>query len=317
MNFQDRHPAVSIELTLENRSVDLIHENVDLALRMGRPADQNLIVRRIGFSRRILVASPDYLARRGPVRSRGDLSDHDIFVTDASLSRGGTLSLCKGDATAEIAVRPRLTTNNAQVLVDALKAGRGIGTSQVLLVTDELKRGQLIRVLPEYEVRATELFLTYPSSIPAAGRSRVRRFRHARLTAHQRDLLSQCGTIGATVTAPVQIFESEPRMQEVEAGLSDLILDELETLKPRYYPYMTYGDGFRGRQGVYLARLTPALYNALSTVAATLPQAPANVEEPTPETAIARDFVEGERQTREATFFKRNPALRREAIRQH
>jgi len=164
MNFQDRHPAVTVDLTLENRSVDLIHENVDLAIRMGRPTDQNLIVRRIGFSKRILVASPDYLARRGPVRCSRDISDHDIIVTNASLSRGGTLSLCKGDITTEIPVRPKLTTNNAQVLVDALKLGRGIGTAQVLLVADELKQGQLIRVLPEYEVKRTELFLAYPSS---------------------------------------------------------------------------------------------------------------------------------------------------------
>jgi len=63
-NFQDRYPDVAVELILENRSVDLIHENVDLALRMGPPADQNTIVRRIGFSRRILVASPAYLCRR-------------------------------------------------------------------------------------------------------------------------------------------------------------------------------------------------------------------------------------------------------------
>ncbi len=164
MNFQDRHPAVAVELTLENRSVDLIHENIDLAVRMERPTDQNLILRRIGFSKRILVASPGYLARRGPVRSRKDLGDHDIIVTNASLSRGGILNLCKGDAMTEILVRPKLTTNNAQVLMQALKAGRGIGTTQVLLVADELKRGQLVRVLPEYEVKPTELFLTYPSS---------------------------------------------------------------------------------------------------------------------------------------------------------
>jgi DNA-binding transcriptional LysR family regulator len=164
MNFQDKHPAVAVDLTLENRSVDLIHENVDLAIRMGRPTDQNLIVRRIGFSKRILVASPDYLARCGPVRSSRDISDHDIIVTNASLSRGGILSLCKGDTTMEISVRPRLTTNNAQVLVDALKAGRGIGTVQVLLVADELEQGQLIRVLPEYEVKPTEFFLAYPST---------------------------------------------------------------------------------------------------------------------------------------------------------
>jgi DNA-binding transcriptional LysR family regulator len=131
---------------------------------MGRPTDQNVITRRIGFSKRLLVASPEYLARRGPVRSRGDISNHDLIVTNASLARGGILSLCKGETTTDIAVRPKLTTNNAQVLVDALKAGRGIGTAQVLLVADELKQGRLIRVLPEYELVPTELFLTYSSS---------------------------------------------------------------------------------------------------------------------------------------------------------
>lgn len=161
--FQDRYPAVAAELILENRSVDLIHENVDLALRMGRPVDQNLIMRRIGFSRRILVASPDYLDRRGPVRACEDLSGHDIVVTNASL-HGDVLPLRKGNQKIEVSVRPRLITNNAQVLVDALKGGKGIGTAQVLLVVDELKNGALIRVLPEYEIEPTEFFLVYPSS---------------------------------------------------------------------------------------------------------------------------------------------------------
>jgi predicted HNH restriction endonuclease len=106
-------------------------------------------------------------------------------------------------------------------------------------------------------------------------------------------------------------------MEEPEAGVSDFILYELETHDPPHYPYMKYGDGFRGRQGVYLARLTPDLYAALSTVAAVLPQTPATSEDPKPETAIAGDFAEGERQKRETTFFKRNPKLRREAIRRH
>lgn len=161
--FQDRYPAVAVELILENRSVDLIHENVDLALRMGRPVDQDLIMRRIGFSKRILVASPDYLDRSGPISACEDLSGHDIVVTNASL-HGGALPLRKGNQKIEVSVRPRLITNNAQVLVDALKAGKGVGTAQVLLVADELKNGVLIRVLPEYEIEPTEFFLVYPSS---------------------------------------------------------------------------------------------------------------------------------------------------------
>jgi DNA-binding transcriptional LysR family regulator len=163
-DFQDKHPAVSVDLVLENRSVDLIHENIDLSIRMGRPTDQNLILRRIGFSKRILVASPIYLVRRGAIRRPKDLGNHDIIVTNASLSRGGMLNLCKGKIVEEISLRPKLTTNNAQVLVDALAAGRGVGTAQVLLVTEELKEGKLVRVLPDYEIKPTELFLVYPSA---------------------------------------------------------------------------------------------------------------------------------------------------------
>jgi DNA-binding transcriptional LysR family regulator len=162
-NFQDRYPAVTVEFIFENRSVDLIHENVDLALRMGRPADQNTIVRRIGFSKRILVASPAYLCRRGQVSACEDLSGHDIIATNASLL-GGALPLCKGSQKIEVSVRPKLITNNAQVLTNALKTGTGIGTTQVLLVSDELKSGALIRVLPEYEIQPKEFFLVYPSS---------------------------------------------------------------------------------------------------------------------------------------------------------
>lgn len=163
MDFQDAHPDVSVELTLENRSVDLIFENVDLALRMGRPTDQTLIIRRIGMSRRILVASQDYLNARGQIRSLGELGRHSIVVTNASL-RGGALCLRKGKEKADIRVAPKMTTNNAQILIDALKAGRGIGTAQVLLVADELRRGELVRVLPRYEIEPTELYLVYPSS---------------------------------------------------------------------------------------------------------------------------------------------------------
>jgi DNA-binding transcriptional LysR family regulator len=163
MEFQDRHPAVAIELALDNRSVDLIHENIDLSLSMGRPTDRSLVVRRIGASRRILVAAPDYLARRGPVRSCEELSGRDILTTNASL-RGGALPLLKGRERTMVPVRPRLTTNNAQVLVDALKAGRGVATAQVLLVSDELKDGRLIRVLPDYEIEPMEFFLVYPSA---------------------------------------------------------------------------------------------------------------------------------------------------------
>jgi DNA-binding transcriptional LysR family regulator len=161
--FQDRYPGVSIELSLDNRPVDLIRENFDLALRMERPTDQRLVMRRIGYSRRVLVAAPAYLARRGPAPGYEALAGHDLVVTDASL-HGGALLLRRGKEKICIPVRPKLTTNNAQVLLDALKAGRGIGTTQLLLVAEDLAAGRLLRVLPDWEIEPTEFFLVYPST---------------------------------------------------------------------------------------------------------------------------------------------------------
>jgi DNA-binding transcriptional LysR family regulator len=164
MEFQNRHPAVSIELTLENRGADLMHEDIDVAVRIGRPQDQGSILRRIGFIKRILVAAPEYVAKRGAIQRCQALPDHTIIVTDAVLSRKGTLTLCRGDTSTEIAVRPVLKTNNAQVLISALKAGRGLGPVQLPLVTEELRSGCLVRVLPQYEIKPSELYITYPTS---------------------------------------------------------------------------------------------------------------------------------------------------------
>jgi DNA-binding transcriptional LysR family regulator len=161
MDFQDAHPGVEADLVLENRAADLIHENYDLALRMGRPAESGLVLRRIGFSRRILVAAPAYLSRRGAPAGPHDLCAHDLIVTDASL-RAGALFLRQGEARIEIAARPRLSTNNAQVLLEAALSGRGVATAQMLLAAEHLQRGHLVRVLPDCEIEPTELFLVYP-----------------------------------------------------------------------------------------------------------------------------------------------------------
>lgn len=164
MDFQDRHPAVAVELTLENRAVDMVHENIDVAVRIGRPSDQSHILRRIGIIKRILVAAPEYLLRHAPIRHCQTLSTHAMAVTDAVLSRRGTLTLCKGGTTIEISISPSLRTNNAHVLIEALKAGRGIGPVQLPLVVGDLRTGHLVRVLPQYEVKPSELYLTYPTS---------------------------------------------------------------------------------------------------------------------------------------------------------
>ncbi|SFL54191.1 LysR family transcriptional regulator [Methylorubrum salsuginis] len=163
-DFQSRHPQLRVSLTLEDRAINLIEDNIDLALCVGRPEAQNLIARRVGASRRILVAAPDYLARHGTPGNHLDLVRHGLIVSTTILSRQGTITLCRGPSTTEVQVHPVLTTNNPQVLVGALEAGRGIGTAQHLLVADHLASGRLVRALPQDEVEASELFLTYASA---------------------------------------------------------------------------------------------------------------------------------------------------------
>ncbi|RWP54619.1 LysR family transcriptional regulator [Mesorhizobium sp.] len=164
MQFQDEHPAVTVDLVLDNRNVDLIYENFDLAVRYGKIEGQEVIARRIGWIQRILVASPEYIKRAGPIETLEGLSERGIVATTAILSPRDSLTLCQDDFTIEVTVRPVLKTNSAQVLTSSLLAGRGVGPVQVNLVSRELSEGLLVRVLPDYVVNPTEVFLTYPST---------------------------------------------------------------------------------------------------------------------------------------------------------
>lgn len=146
LDFQRMHPEVRVCLTLEDRAVDLIEEDIDLSVRVGQPETQN------------------FVARHGTPRSRRDLAGRGLIVTTTILSRHGTITLCRGTSMVEVPAHAVLTTNNPQVLIGALEAGRAIGIAQLQLVADHLASKRLVRVLPRDEVKATELFLTYPSS---------------------------------------------------------------------------------------------------------------------------------------------------------
>lgn len=163
MAFQAQHPTVSVDLVLEDRVVDLAFENFDLGIKYGRPDGQDLVIRSLGQIRRILVASPAFLAEHGPIDTLEQLAEIDMITTAAVLSPRDTVHLQRGHESTELRVRAILRTNNANVIVSALMTGRVAGPVQHLLVHDELEEGKLIRLLPEYEVRSHEIFMAYPS----------------------------------------------------------------------------------------------------------------------------------------------------------
>lgn len=161
--FQAKYPAVTIDLILENRNVDLVYENFDLALKYGRPEGQALIIRRLGLVRRLLVASPACLKRVGPIKTLKHLSDVGMVVTPTVISPRDVLVLERKGKPVEVLVRPLICTNDAHVIINTLLNGEAPGPVQELLVSDELAKGRLVRILPGYEVRSTEAFIAYPS----------------------------------------------------------------------------------------------------------------------------------------------------------
>ena len=161
--FQTNHPGVAVDLFLEDRVVDVVHEEFDLALRYGRPEAQDVVVRRLGFVRRILAAAPSYLARAGRLDEPRQLAELDFVTAVGAHTPRDVLVLHHDGGTLEVPIRPILRTNNAQVLITALCEGQGVGPVQHPLVAAELASGRLVHVLQPYSIRSTEAFLAYPS----------------------------------------------------------------------------------------------------------------------------------------------------------
>lgn len=173
IGFQQRHPELEVDLALDDRFVDLTAQAVDVAIRLGDLVPSSHAARRIGRLRRIVVASPDYVALRGMPGDPDALRDH-LQVRFNGAPTGDVLPLIGPDGPLPVHVRTVFRANNAHALTRALVAGLGLGGVQLPLVQAELERGQLIRVLPAYEYAPLDVHAVYPSAgfIPA----RVRAF---------------------------------------------------------------------------------------------------------------------------------------------
>ncbi len=148
--FLDAYPEIQVELVLNDRNLDLIGEELDVAVRIGPLADSSLLVRRVGEVTRVVVASPDYLVRRGTPVKPADLSAHDtIFGT----LRAGAFEWRFGSPQRPTVVRlaPRLLVNEVEAQLIAVRAGHGITRVLSYQVVDDLATGKLIRLLEKHE----------------------------------------------------------------------------------------------------------------------------------------------------------------------
>lgn len=192
--FLAAHPGLRVELMLNDRNVDLLEDGIDVALRIGRLDDSTLVRRQVGVVRRLSVASPAYLARRGrPLRPR-DLAQHDIVLVPG---RDGLMEwrFHAGGARRAVTVRlaPRLVVNENDAMLGAVRAGHGIGRALSYQVADDVAGGRLVRILQDHEPPPLPVQLVIPSAqhVPPS----VRAF----LDHAARPLTDICGTVEAQI----------------------------------------------------------------------------------------------------------------------
>lgn len=147
VDFLAEFPEVRLEVRSTTRHVDLIAEGVDVAIRFGPVKDPKLIVRKVADGRQLVVAAPAYIQARGRPTRPAELKDHDCIIGFAGeLSPARTWPLLAGGA---VPVGGRLACNELRLAVRAARRGLGLALLPLPMVSDDLDRGTLVRVLDD------------------------------------------------------------------------------------------------------------------------------------------------------------------------
>jgi DNA-binding transcriptional LysR family regulator len=157
--FLQQHPGVSLDITLDDRYVDLVADGYDLAIRIGNLADSSLIARKLATTRVLLVASPEYWAKRGMPQAPRDLANHECLIY--SYRRMGNVWQF---GTETVRVSGRVQANNGDVLRQAAVAGHGVVVSPSFIVWEDMQAGRLVPALEAYEPPPLGIYAVYPHS---------------------------------------------------------------------------------------------------------------------------------------------------------
>jgi DNA-binding transcriptional LysR family regulator len=163
-SFLAAYPLTTVTLVLVDRVTSLIDEGIDVAVRIGAMPDSALMAKRIGAVRRVLVASPRYLARRGIPATATELRQHDL-VAFTGLGAGRDWRLAQGGRIKTISVAPRLAVNDAVAAVAAVEAGEGITMALSYMVADKLAKGRLVTVLDDVMPPSVPVHLVHAQNL--------------------------------------------------------------------------------------------------------------------------------------------------------
>ena len=161
--FLNAHSRVTAKVLLLDRVVNLIEEGIDVAVRIGHLPDSTLIARPVGEVRRMLVASPAYLSKRGLPKSAADLKFHAIIAFTALMPNNEWTYV--GDrGTHRITLQPRFEINDATAAIAAAEVGNGITNALSCMVAKPIRDGRLVPILMDLCPPPAPVQLVYPES---------------------------------------------------------------------------------------------------------------------------------------------------------
>jgi DNA-binding transcriptional LysR family regulator len=161
-DFLDQHPAIDVNLDLNDRNINLVEEGFDLAVRIGELQDSTLVARRLGTSRMVTCASRAYLERHGEPLHPNDLQEHSgLQYSNIAYLQHWQFETHEGK-TIQAQPQIRIRANNGDALATAAIAGLGITTGPTFILGRSIKEGTLVTILDEYTRPSVGIYALYP-----------------------------------------------------------------------------------------------------------------------------------------------------------
>jgi DNA-binding transcriptional LysR family regulator len=170
--FLAEHPALSIDILLDDRNIDLIEAGIDIALRMGELTDSSLTARKISESRRRVVGTPAYFEASGYPQTPPDLASHEVVVYDQG--GGGTAWTFRRESSeTSVTVDGRLRVSAAEGVRAGVFAGIGLAVASEWMFAPELKSGAVRSVLDDWMLPPVDLWAVFPTGRHASAKARA------------------------------------------------------------------------------------------------------------------------------------------------
>ncbi len=170
--FLERHPALRIDLGINDQRQDLVVDGVDVALRLGSLPDSSVVARKLADAPRVLAASPAYLERRGRPRNPGDLAAHAVIIGPGSAGPSAW-TFSRNGQTQSVRVEGQLITAVNEGAVAGAVAGLGITLTSLWGCRAEIERGDLLRIMEDWTMEPVEAHALFPSGRAASPAARA------------------------------------------------------------------------------------------------------------------------------------------------